>query len=108
VALWAARASVLCWAIGLLATVAELLLRPPCPPGAVRLIDVGPILPAIPAIGVVVGVPALLRARRPGRHPVVATVSCISVALALPFVLAMVAGIFANLGAEYDTSCWSF
>jgi hypothetical protein len=94
--------------MGLLAAFMELLVRPPCPPGAVRFIDLAPIMPVVPAIGVVAGVLGFLRARRPGRHLVLASLGSMSVVVALLFVLGVVAGILANVGAEYDSSCWSF
>jgi ribose/xylose/arabinose/galactoside ABC-type transport system permease subunit len=74
----------------------------------VRFIDVVPTVPVVAAIGMALGALAFLGARRPGRHPVLATLGCISLALSVLLVLAVGSAIFSNLGAQYDNSCWTF
>ena len=108
VALWAAGASVACWAVALAASLVWLHGRSPCPPNYVRLVDLATLVPVLAAAGVALGVVAVLVTRTVGLFRVVSVLMCVSTALALLVTVSSVGQVVADWGASYDAGCWAF
>jgi hypothetical protein len=108
IALWAAGASVTCWALGLVASLVWLRIRPPCPPGYVRLIDLGCSVAVAVAGGALLGVAGYVLARNRRLCRTVAVLMCASTAVALLVVVGTADTDVTNWGARYDNGFWTF
>jgi len=108
VAAWAASASLACWAVAVVASLGWLWVRPPCPPGYVRLVDFGELVPVVAGAGVLASAAALLLVRRRVLYRTLCVLTCASTAVALLVVAANAASVISNLGAQFDGGCWTF
>ena len=106
--LWVAGAAAVLWAVALVAAAAYLLLRPDCPDGWVRFLDLGP-LPVVAAAAGLVGTVALLvPARAPRRHRTLAVLACLSLVLAATVALGATTTLVEMVRDHADPACWTF
>ena len=108
VLLWVGCAAAVLWAIALVAAAGYLILRPACPDGWVRFVDLGPLPVAISAVGLAATVVLLLLGRGHGRHRTLALVACLSIALGSLFAVAALTTAVQTVIDGADPACWTF
>lgn len=108
VLLWVSGAAGVLWAIALVAAAGYLLLRPDCPDGWVRFLDLGPLPVAVSAVGLAGTVVLLVLGRRPGRHRTLALVACLSLVLGSLFAAAALTTAVHTVVNGADPACWTF
>jgi hypothetical protein len=99
-------------AVALVGLTVDLLTRPPCSPGYVRLIDIEVIMPFVAGFfGLVAGgLLLIIRSLKRQQRPVGLWVAVVAMSLVPPTAVLAVAGVVTNTdnGAQYDSSCWTF
>lgn len=96
-----------CWALAVVASLVWVEVRPPCPPGYVRLVDLGWLVTVVAGAGALTGVLALLLVASRRLYRTVAVVMCASTALALLVAIGTADSIITDSG-HYDSGCWTF
>jgi hypothetical protein len=108
VLLWAGGAAAVAWAVALVAATAYLVLRPACPDGWVRFLDLGPLPVAVSAVGLAGTVVLLVLGRRRGRHRTLALLACVSLVLGGLVAVAAVTTAVQTVADGADPACWTF
>lgn len=108
VLLWAGGAAAVLWATALVAAAGYLFLRPACPDGWVRFLDLGPLPVAVSAVGLAGTAVLLVLGRRHGRQRTLALVACLSLVLGGLFAVAAVTTAVQTVVDGADPACWTF
>ena len=108
VLLWVAGAAVVPWAIALVAAAGYLFLRPACPDGWVRFLDLGPLPVAVSGVGLAGTVVLLVLGGRQGRARTLALVACLSLVLGSLVAVAAVTTAVQTVVDGADPACWTF
>ena len=98
-------------AVGLVAAISSavaLALRPPCPPGYVRLIDLQPAWPVVASLVAAASLAIMVVSCRRGNHPARAILSLAAVVVAAILLFGAAHDIALYGGTAYDPNCWTF
>jgi len=108
VLLWAGSAAAVLWAVALVASAGYVLLRPSCPDGWVRFLDVSLLVVGVSTVALTGTVVLVVLGRRRGRRRSLAVVACLSLVLGSLFAVAAVRTAVQTVVTGADPACWTF